>query len=141
MLDPPAFMPTLGISMSPVDHPAFGIPVVLAMKLDAVPDFQIFNASCQIDIVGNEYRLAGTGAENEPLMSASVMIVRQDFDDLSIPPDLKIAALVLKRGPQRRISIAPDRWSDRVRIWKFAVLTTADEGDDEGDDEESYDER
>lgn len=48
--------------MSPVDHPAFRIPVILAIKLNTVPDFQIFNASCQIDIVSDEYRLAGTGA-------------------------------------------------------------------------------
>jgi len=62
--------------MSPVDYPAFSIPVILAIKLDTVPDFQIFDTICQIDVVSNEYRLAGTGAENEPLMSASVMIVR-----------------------------------------------------------------
>ena len=62
--------------MSPVDYAAFRIPVILAIKLNTVSDFQIFNTSCQIDIVSNEYRLAGTGAENEPLMSASVMVVR-----------------------------------------------------------------
>jgi len=62
--------------MSPVDYPAFSIPVILAIELNSVPDFQIFNTSSQIDIMSNEYRLAGTGAENEPLMSASVMIVR-----------------------------------------------------------------
>lgn len=62
--------------MSPVDYPAFRIPVILAIELDTVPDIQIFNTSRQIDIVSDENRLAGTGAENEPLMSASVMIVR-----------------------------------------------------------------
>lgn len=62
--------------MSPVDYPAFRIPVILATELNTVPDFQIFNTSCQIDIVSDEYRLAGTGAENELLMSASVMIIR-----------------------------------------------------------------
>jgi len=59
-----------------MDHPAFSIPFVFTIKLDTVSGPQILDSICQIYIVRDEYRLAGAGAENKPLVPAPVIIVR-----------------------------------------------------------------
>lgn len=138
MLDPAPFMPTLGISVGPMDHPAFGIPFVFTIKLNTVSGLQVLHPSCQINIVSNKYRLAGACTENKPLVPAPVIIVRQDLNHFAISMDLQIAPLVLKRCQQHRISCTCIRWDNRGRIREKTEFSAANEGCKEEPCNEQY---
>jgi len=94
MLDPAAFMAAQGIAMRPVHHSAFPGPFVLAMERDRIARAERIDARCQVDIMGNEQCASGIQFHNEALMAAAFVVVRQEFDHLTLAMELQVAEAI-----------------------------------------------
>lgn len=72
--------------MGPVHHTPPIIPLIDTGKLNTVAFIESIHSRCEIDIVRNQYGMAGIQANDEPLMSTAVKIIRKQSDHLSFTP-------------------------------------------------------
>ncbi len=94
MFQPPCHMRAVWISMRPMHNPSFFIPFVLPRELNGIPFSEGAYSRCDIDIVRNQKRLTGTKENNEFLMPAANIVVREQFCDDALPGDLQIALTI-----------------------------------------------
>jgi hypothetical protein len=80
MFQPSGLMPTVRVVVSPVDNTPFRVPFVHAAKFDRIPFSKGSHTRRKINVVGDKNSLTRGESENEPLMSTSKQIVRQDFN-------------------------------------------------------------
>ena len=106
MLQPSINMNALGVVVRPVDHTALGIPFVLAIELNCRALPKIRDTRCQIDIMSDQQGLSVSQSNDEPLMPIPIHIIGQHADDDSLPLNLKVAYLTLKRGSNDSIGVA-----------------------------------
>ena len=71
-------MLAIRVVMRPVNHTALGIPFVLAKKLDDVTYLDRSDSWRQVYVVCNQDGLLLVDLEDEALMAAAFLIVRQD---------------------------------------------------------------
>jgi hypothetical protein len=88
---PSAYMSTVRIMMRPVDDTTFRVPFVLAEKFNRIAFSKIVNTPTDIDVVGDKKSLTRRKSENEPLVSTSLQIVRQNLDYHTGTPHLYVA--------------------------------------------------
>lgn len=72
--------------MGPVHHTPSIIPLIDTGKLNTVAFIERIHSRRKIDIVSNQYGMAGIQANDEPLMSTAVKIIHKQFDHLSFTP-------------------------------------------------------
>lgn len=118
MLNPSPGMALLGIVMGPVDDPAFVVPFILAVKRDCISNTQVLDAWREIDVVGNENRLALRDLNYKPLMPDTFVIILQDLNDLPSGFDLKIRLLLRVRVLNFLYS---SRTGRRINGYSFSV--------------------
>lgn len=82
--------------MGPMNDSSFGIPFVHSTELHFVALSQIRYSWCDIDVVGKEQRLPGVQLQDETLMPASFMVVREYFLDRASAFDRKIPRVLLE---------------------------------------------
>ena len=58
VLYPAPDVPAVGVVVRPMNHPAFGVPLVLAEKFHRVSDAEVRDTGRQIDVVTDQQRLA-----------------------------------------------------------------------------------
>jgi hypothetical protein len=68
----------LWITVCPVDHTTFRIPLILTIKRNSITTCQCFDAWSDIYVVGNEQGLTGGKSENKALMAAAVVVIRKN---------------------------------------------------------------
>ena len=81
MLQPTTHMAVVWIVMSPVDDAAFGVPLVFAIKLDAITLSQAVDPWSQVYVVCYQNGLTGSHFQDESLMPRSIQVVGQ------VPPE------------------------------------------------------
>lgn len=133
MFEPAVDMPLGGIAVGPVDYPAFVIPFVLSVEVKPVAPADIFNPGGEIYIVGYQYRLVCTDADDDPLVPAPFDIVFEYFLNQSGSLDLKIALPVLEGGDNLSI-ISRGRASPRAKI-----IPLQETDDNEHREQDKYD--
>ena len=84
-------MAALGIVMRPVENTALGIPLVFSEEGNLIAFGQGSNSRCEINVVGHQQCLSGIQLQDKALVSASLAIVRQGFDNNPLPLDLDVA--------------------------------------------------
>ncbi len=80
MLQPTTNMAATGVMVRPVENATFFIPLVFATKRDGVPSAQAADPRSQINVMRDQQRLAVTEPQDEPLMSRSLVVIRQYLD-------------------------------------------------------------
>lgn len=75
MIQPTPCMMTVGVMMGPVHDTPFCIPRVHTVEINMITDLQVVDSWRKIDVVSDEKRLIRTQPDNEPLMSAALIIV------------------------------------------------------------------
>ena len=98
MLQPTGGMATARVVMGPVEHSAFGVPNVLSLEGDGIPDPQGTDPRSYVDVVCDQQRLPGSQFDNEPLMPAALVVVGQDLRNSSFALDLNSAGLRFQRS-------------------------------------------
>jgi hypothetical protein len=108
MLEPAVQMTLGGITVGPMDNPAFIIPFIFTKKFQPISLAYVFDPGSEIDIVGNQYRLTLADTQDNPLMSTPFEIVLEHFFNYPRSLDLKIAHPVFIRSSEvGRISGGP----------------------------------
>lgn len=82
--------------MGPMNDSSFGIPFVHSTELHFVTLSQIGYSWRDIDVMGNEQRLPGIQLQDETLMPASFMVVREYFLDSTSAFDRKVSGVLLE---------------------------------------------
>ena len=83
VLDPPGYVAALWISVCPVNDTPFVVPLIFATESHCVALPERRDSRGKIDIVSHKQSLTSIQSYNEPLVAASVVIVRQDSYDYS----------------------------------------------------------
>jgi len=83
--------------MRPMHHATSVVPFVFASEIDGVADGQILNSRGQVDVVGEEQRLTGRKLHDESLVTATLIVVRENPRDHSASFDDKISASFRER--------------------------------------------
>jgi hypothetical protein len=78
--DPATVLFTLRVRVRPVHQATLIIPLVNAAKADSVAHAD-GHALRQVEVVGNQQRLAARQLQYEPLVPGALMIVRDQADD------------------------------------------------------------
>lgn len=94
MPDPAARMTALRIMVRPVHHAAFRIPFIFAIKGNRVPSAQRIDALRQVNVVSHQQRPPGSQPNNETLMAAAIIVIRQHLHHRALALKLLIAATV-----------------------------------------------
>ncbi len=76
MFQPAIHVAALRIMMGPVNHPTPLVPLVLAVKADALAVTQVRDAWRQIDVVSDQNGLPRGELKNEFLVAAALVVVR-----------------------------------------------------------------
>jgi hypothetical protein len=96
-------MQSTRVLVRPVNDAALIIPCVFTGEFNRIAHFQPGQAWRQVNVVGNEERLSRIQAQDEPLMSVAVRIVRENADDLAVALDQDIAAAILESSGDDRV--------------------------------------
>jgi hypothetical protein len=88
VLEPTRHVPALRIMMRPVNYAALVVRLILTVEGYRIAVAQGFDPGREINIMGDQQRTARAKLQNESLMPATVIIVRQDTDNLSLASDL-----------------------------------------------------
>ena len=75
MHNPTCDMPTLWVMVRPMDHSAFLVPDIFAVKADAVAFFESVDSRGDVDVVCHHYCLSRRQTHDESLVSFPVKIV------------------------------------------------------------------
>ena len=75
MFHPARDVSSLRIMVSPMNLTALRAPNVLAIKADTVAFLKVIDTRRKIDVVHNKHRQTCRQSNDEPLMSASVIVV------------------------------------------------------------------
>ena len=105
MLQPTAHMSTARVMMRPMDDAAFMVPFVFTIKLHSVTALEIGNARREIDIVRDQERLTIHEFEDEALVAAAFIVIRQHLADDTLTRHLQIAFLIGEGMGNNRIAI------------------------------------
>ncbi len=95
---------TAWIVMGPVNNSPLGVPHVFAGKFNDISRFQVFDPGSQIDIVGDQYRLAGRKAQNKSLVPAAMCVIPKDFYHPSRACNMNVAEMMLERLRNRGVT-------------------------------------
>ena len=85
------------IMVGPVNHPTLVIPFILTEEINRISRAEIINSWCQVDIMGNQYRLAGREIEYETLVPGTLFIIFQYRFHRTTTFHLQIADTILIR--------------------------------------------
>ncbi len=97
-----------GITVGPMDNPAFIVPFIFTKKFQPISLAYVFDPGGEIYIVGNQYRLTIADAKDNPLMPAPFEIVLEHFFNYPRSLHLKIAHPVfIRRSEVGRVSGGP----------------------------------
>lgn len=94
MPEPTRFVPTCRVVMRPVNHPALGVPFVDAIERHGIAHLNRIDPGREINVVCDEQRLTRGQPENEALMPAAFVVIRQQGDHFPLSHHLQTAALV-----------------------------------------------
>lgn len=89
--------------MSPMDHPSFCVPLVLSVELDDITLTKRGDPRGKIDVVGDQDCLARIKPNDESLVAAAFVVIREDFGDQSLALNLNVARVLFKGTGQNRI--------------------------------------
>lgn len=90
MFEPAVSVPPRRIVVSPMHEAAFGIPLIFSVIFHDIALFQIIYARREINVVRDQNRLAGLQAQNEALMTAAVVVVRENARNDSSALNLRV---------------------------------------------------
>ncbi len=65
--------------MGPMNHAAPVIPFILAGKGDCIACMEGAYSGCEVNIMGDKYRVAGLQGHNEPLVPGICVVIRKEF--------------------------------------------------------------
>ncbi len=103
MLQPSGNMASTGIIMSPVDDAPFVVPLILTVESHRISCLQRGDFWSKVDVVCDQQVLSGLQFENEPLMPAPIVIIRQHLDHLALTLELNPAGPAFLCSSQRGI--------------------------------------
>lgn len=89
--------------MGPMDHAALFVPFVFPDKLDPVAGLQGLDPPADIHIVGDQQALAFRQPQQEALMPAPFVVVRQQLDHPAAGLHLNAAKPFFNGGGQRAV--------------------------------------
>src|SRR6185436_6195682 len=94
-LDPPTFVPPLGVATCPVHQSSLGVPDIFAPNLhwDSRPQRDSFR---KIDVVADEKRRPVVSLDQEPLMPRSLLVVGEKLNNRSARFEKKARLLLLE---------------------------------------------
>lgn len=92
--------------MCPVNHPALRVPFVFALEQDVISHCETDNSWSYVNVVCDEQSLSRLQLNDEPLMAATIHVIRQNSRHGPLSVDLEAAALVRKRACQQFIAAA-----------------------------------
>ena len=90
--------------MSPVDDAALWVPCVFALEGDVISDAEGTDPRSNVDVVRDQQSLARPQFDDEPLMSAALIVVRQDFRNSSFALDANSAGSRFQRSGELGIA-------------------------------------
>lgn len=132
-------MASTGIVVGPVDDPAFGVPFILAVELHRVSCLQRRDSWSEVDVVCDQQGLSGLEFEDEPLMPAPVVVVRQQLDHLALTLDLNPAGSAFNGPDQGRIVRRFHPGHAAASRRKLAILRQPGiSGHDQDDEEQEF---
>jgi len=86
--DPARRVAARRIPVSPVNHSALPVPLVFPAEFHPVSNLESFNSRSLVNIVGDKQRLSRRKDNNETLVAASVVVIREQLLDHTRPLDL-----------------------------------------------------
>ncbi len=84
-------MTAMGIFMGPMQHAAFGIPLILPCEGNPITFFQMRYTRGKVNIMSYQQTLTGRKQKNKLLMPYSLPVIRKYSAYHSLPADLNIA--------------------------------------------------
>jgi hypothetical protein len=90
--------------MRPVNDTPFRVPFILTAKFNSVTFSKGINTGSKINVVGDKNSLTRGESENEPLVSTSKQIIRQNFSYHTGTSHLYVALPVFIRTLKKLIS-------------------------------------
>ena len=111
-------MPTLRITVRPMDDPAFFVPDILAVKADAVACLKSVDSRGDVDVVCNQQCLSRRELNEESLVSPPVQIVRQNANHRALAFDLYVACSSRERATDG--AVVDERMPFSGRTWTGA---------------------
>ena len=82
-----------GIFVGPVHHTTLVVPFVFTIEPNVVSFSQRVDPRREIDIVRDQDHIPAVDFDQEALVPATFVVVRKEFDNLSLAGDLHIAFL------------------------------------------------
>lgn len=77
--------------MRPVNDAASGVPFVLSIELDQVARSKRCDPGGQVYVVGDQKGLTGLHPQDEPLMSAAIVVIGENLHNLALALNLNVA--------------------------------------------------
>ena len=97
--------------MGPVNYTTFVVPLVFAIEPNDVSFSQRIDPGSKIDIMCDQDHIPAVDFYQEPLVPAAFVVVRKEFDHLSVAGNLNIAPFarnnLMKLSVFRRIDCGP----------------------------------
>lgn len=93
------------IVVSPMNDAAIRVPVILSTERHFVSFSQTRYSWRNIDVVSDEQCLTGAKFQDEPLMSAAFVIVRENSLNHAVPFDLKLAGSLFEGAAKDSVAI------------------------------------
>ena len=121
------------IMMRPMNDTSFWVPLIYSIERYDISFSEGRKSGGKINIMGNKQGLAGMEFQYKALMAASVVIIRQNFDDDTIPFRLNTAFAFVERNGQSRIILICK--ANRI-VWAIELTPTyidSDKEDNYGD--------
>lgn len=97
-------MTAFWIVMCPVNRSTFRVPLIFPEKFYLVVNLERVNPRCQVNIVGDEECLTRSQLNDESLMRAAVIVVREQPSDPSFSLYLNMALVLCKRTSQTLVT-------------------------------------
>lgn len=96
MLNPARLMTFARVAVCPVNHAPFGVPFILAAEGDNIAYAKADDSWRQIDVVRDEQGLSRRQSHDEPLVSATIVVVREHPANDALPFHLHVARVLLE---------------------------------------------
>ena len=88
VLQPATLVSSGGIMVGPMNDAAELVPFIHTVKLDDITVADGLNSGRTIDVMCNQYGVAGGELQNKALMAISFVVVGQNIDHYSAPANL-----------------------------------------------------
>ena len=104
MFQPSGGMPAVRIMMRPVNNTTLRVPFVLTEKFNPIAFSKGINTRSKINVVGDKNSLTRGQPKNEPLVSTSLQIIRQNVNYHTRTSHLYVALPVFIRPRKKLIT-------------------------------------